>query len=289
MSNKKLITLCASVAAFTSHATQASPTLPLAIPASPIFCADCTGTNKLGQWGGLQQFAPGRITPVPAPDDSRGTVTQFQVLPGDNVNGSGGERAEKSQMMDSSRTPLFVLPSTPREFYALSVKLAPDWKAPDRDPLNGMWGTIFQLHGPDRFRKPPSFALCAEDRFHINLLGGDLQDPNNKVKVYEFSNGTLKPGKWVDFVIDVTWSSTTDGALTIYRRDEGDTAWQNVFSWRGGIATLQTMGSAPAEAHYWKTGFYRSPSKSTSTLWLGAVARAGTREAVEKMAFQNAR
>jgi len=248
------------------------------------FCAECKGLNKHGQWMQLQQFAPGRITLQTDPAGIRGTVTRIEVRPGDNVGGWGGERAERAAMLGRLIAPLTVNASTPKEYYGISVKLAPDWHGPDPDPVNGSWGLFMQLHGPDAYKAPPALALGVSDKFYLNMYSGDVSVANKQVIGYSLSDAAIAPGKWVDFVVEVVWSTSTNGSLAIYRRDEGAQTWKTIFN-RQGLATLQHRGVEPVEGHYWKTGYYRNPSKSTSVLWLGPMVRATTRSEVETAAF----
>lgn len=248
------------------------------------FCASCRAGYRIGNWAVRQEWEAGRLREVD--DDSqqrRGMVTRVEVRPGDKVGGWTGERAEFAHMRDDGNRPLHVLPTTPREYYAVSVRTAPDWRPP-QPGARGAWGTILQLHGPDHLAKPPAVALMAEDRFRLNLFTGDVARPGQRVLAYEFSDGTLKPGQWTDFLIEVGWSASPDGAIAVYRRDEGQREWTEVL-YRRGIATLQYQGDAPVGPHYWKTGYYRSESSMKSVLWLGPVARGRSREVVERAAF----
>jgi hypothetical protein len=260
----------------------------LAVPgivcADTIFCGDCASAYVRGHWQSVQQVAPGRISVESDPLGARGLVTKVQVFPGDKFLTSSGERAEKATMLGQFGQAMQVLPTSGHEFYAVSVRLDPNWKAPDYDPVNGTWGTIFQLHGPDSYMKPPAISLRIEDRFHLQMFSGDVSDSTKKNTNYEFTDGSLKAGTWIDFVIEVQWSTKADGMVAIYRRDQGSTAWQQIF-YKNAMTNLQYSGTNPVGAHYWKTGFYRNPSTTTHTLWLGAVARATTRAEAEAGAF----
>jgi hypothetical protein len=155
-----------------------------------------------------------------------------------------------------------------------------------------------QLHSPNQFDSPPSLALEADTRFHVNLLGGDLIANGNRRNSTPlvFTNGDLRVGHWVEFMFDVTWAYDTTGSLTVYRRDEGDATFTVVLS-RVGQPTLQfdsqfpnsqntdpTLG--PTYLHYWKTGYYRNISPGvTSLLWLGPVVRGTSLQQVAAAAF----
>jgi hypothetical protein len=87
--------------------------------------------------------------------------------------------------------------------------------------------------------------------------------------------------------MDVTWALDQHGAIAIYRRDEGQTAFAKVLDLPN-IPTLTSkygIDSGNYE-HYWAVGFYRSRNADlTNVLWLGLIVRGTTFDEVAKTAF----
>jgi hypothetical protein len=250
------------------------------------------------RWHTIQARGLDRITPVLDPDSPKhGAVARVDVRPGDNV-GWSGERAEVTDMLggdaeSETKKHLVVMPGPAHEFYGIAVKLAPDWKSPGKDHGNGyVWGLFLQLHGPNVFSIPPAIALAAEDDFHLDICSGDvLEGGTRKVhkdsQAYAFTNGSLKRGQWVQFMVDAVWSYGDDGYVAIYRRDAGEKTFAKVLELNH-MPTLQSEFGIPEgdDHHYWKAGFYRSTSAGlTNTLWLGPLVRGTTFDEVAQAAF----
>jgi hypothetical protein len=243
-------------------------------------------------WLQVHAKSPTRITLVQDPISPKGRlVARFEVRPGDYT--VSGDRAELVYMWkDSSRFP--VTAASGHEFYGISVKVAPDWRAPGDDLRyrGTKWGVFMQLHSPDIFSAPPAVALSATNDFHLSMDSGDLlnggtRNRNNDVVDIPFSNGALERGHWVQFVIDVTWALDRRGAIAVYRRDEGQTAFVKVLD-RPNIPTLTSKyGIDPGKnEHYWAVGFYRSRNADlTNVLWLGPIVRGTMFDEVAKTAF----
>jgi hypothetical protein len=242
-------------------------------------------------WRIVQEKGLDRLRPIVDPTSPKGgSVLQVEVRPGDNV-GYTGERAEVSVMLapDGSRYP--VTGESGHEYYALSIKLDPDWQPPSAG-AGWVWGLFIQLHGPDDFSAPPAFAMAAEKDFHVNLCSGDLIEGgalrrNKDATSVPLSRGDLRPGHWVEFVLDVTWAYDNRGSLDIFRRDEGEKSFVKVLS-LDGQPTLQFRSSTPDVhgTHYWKVGYYRSISPGvTNRLWLGPLARGSSFQEVAVAAF----
>jgi len=243
----------------------------------------------------------------------QGMVARFEVRSGDHRNGTySGERSEMYMMTDSSCKKLPVTQASGHEFYAIAVKLSPDWVPPQHESAKKgytKWGSFMQLHGPNVYGTSPSLDLMAEEDFHLSLDGGDIErvvtDPKtgqmkhikNDTKPYAFSNGDLRRGHWVQFVMDVVWAPDTTGSVRIYRRDDNQTDFTTVLNLRS-IATLQTNSYVPTDpehcnncspdntTHYWRIGYYRSTSPDqTNVLWLGPFVRGTTFDEVATAAF----
>jgi hypothetical protein len=266
------------------------------LPTNVSFVGDWSAKTERpgrGVWRDLQAWEKDRIV---SRDNERFSpdiaVAQIQVKPGDQVGGWSGERAEVSTMQSLNALPLSVNTGSGKEFYGISVKLPADWQPPVATSVDPYpWGIIFQLHGPDNLGTNPAFALCAESDFHINLQTGDILEggtrtkPKNAVRA-QFSNGQLSKGKWVKFMIEVTWAADSSGYLAISRLDEDPSAqWTKVYEGKN-IPTLQFAYGRAVGDHYWKTGYYRNRGLTfTSKLLLGPAVRGTSFADVAKAAF----
>jgi hypothetical protein len=204
-------------------------------------------------------------------------------------------------MLDPMGAQYPVTVANGHEVYGISIKLDPNWQPPLHDSTHGnwRWGAILQLHSPDAFGSPPPFALDVDDQFHISTLGGDLIGTNGQRRNatdVQFTNGDLRPGHWVQFLVDAIWAYDSRGSLTVYRRDEGETRFtpvvtlanQPTLQYDSQIPDSQNMDPSrgPAHLHYWKTGYYRSVSPGvTSRLWLGPIVRGTSLQEVATAAF----
>jgi hypothetical protein len=262
------------------------------IPGAPVYCSPWVAVagHVPDGWVDLHTVAPDRLQCVTSSSsDAPWRILRVEVRPGDKVNGWSGERAEVSGMCDAAGHALPVDASTGHEFYALSVKVAADWRTPDKNHAGYRWGTCFQLHGPDRVGASPSLALMVEDDFHLDLCSGDVMDHGTRnhpqgSTVCAFSDGDLNRGHWTQFLLDVTWAADASGRVIVSRRNAGETAWRSVCT-KEHVPTLQYRFGEPVGPHYWKAGLYRSESPHTNLLWLGPIARGRDREAVLRAAF----
>ncbi len=200
-------------------------------------------------------------------------IAKFTVSPGDVFQKSTGERSEVVLGGWESSSRFRVKGNDEIEFYRVSIKLSPDWIAPQSNSHGYAWGIFFQLHGPNEYMAPPAIAIHAENKFSLFVLGGDL---NAKVGGRRFlTKSDLNIGRWVDFVLEIKWAPDTTGAIAVYRRNEGESDWEKVADIKA-VATLQHKGTPIPNSHYWKSGFYRSESKHENTLWLGPILRGRT-------------
>lgn len=245
----------------------------------------------------VQEHGPGEsLSVVQDPTSPRGTaVLQVKVQPGDSC-GYSGERAEVSDMIGANGKDFPVTKASGHEFYACSVKLDANWTPPN---TQWRWGIFLQLHCPNQNGISPAFAMSVMDDFHVSTYAGDVAPVKGvtpPASQLPFSNGSLRPGQWVQFMIEALWSYDSSGFLKVYRKDVGDTAWTLVMS-QTGKPTLQynstiagSQNADPAKGatflHYWKTGYYRSETPGvTSQLTLGPIVRGTTFESVALAAF----
>ncbi len=190
-------------------------------------------------------------------------------------------------MTDANGAPICETEASGTRYYAFSVRLDPGWQTPIPDKT-GKWAVVFQLHGPDALKTAPSFAVSVLDRFSIAIHSGDLDSRTNSLqwKSYEFSDSALTPGKWVDLVIRIKFAKDFTGAVTVWRRNEGQSDFAEVVS-IANIPTLQyRSGMGDVGGHYWKHGLYRSKQTTiTNVLWLDGLTRGDSFDDVAHAAF----
>lgn len=204
-------------------------------------------------------------------------IARFTTYPGDKLNHSTGERSEVvlGGWRDTSRWR--VLGSEGTEFYRVSVKLLPGWTAPERNSVGQAWGMFIQLHGPNEYSAPPAIAIWADTKFSLFVLGGNINFKKGGLRF--MTNPNLNIGKWVDFIMKITWATDDTGAVSVFRRDEGSVTWESVSDIKG-VATLQHKGALIPNSHYWKAGIYRSESSTTSSLLMAPILRGSSFEEV---------
>jgi len=272
------------------------------------------GPKPMGNtWLYNTSSAADRIRLEVDPDSpKKGMVARFEVRSGDHRVIHSGERSEMYTMLDGKGKKLPVTEQSGHEFYGISVKVDPDWQAPQResaDKGNVKWGTFMQLHSPNAFNSPPAIDLSLEHEFALRMNAGELikivpdrktggfKQIRNDSQYFKLTNGDLNKGHWVQFVLDVVWKTDSTGSVRLYRRDENQIDFQQVLTLND-IPTLQTskyiptdLASCPSCAtdnivHYWRVGYYRSTSPNqTNVLWLGPIVRGTSFDEVAKAAF----
>jgi hypothetical protein len=254
-------------------------------------------TPLVGRWSGREEWKPDRITSVTSPQYPGVTsVYRFVVEPGDKVGGWTGERAEFSGIKTDQGV-LWETADSGTQYFAFSVYIPADWKAPQEDPSSKVvWGTFLQLHGPLGFLNAPPVSIDLVDHYKVSVRGGDADVLGNwHGKSYELKDsGRIRPDQWEDFVLMVKFARDETGEVRLWRRTNG--VLTNVFE-LSGVPTLVFKRSLEAKApndrqrmlagaHYWKQGFYRSTSPSvTTTLYQTGLVRASTFEAATLAAF----
>jgi hypothetical protein len=245
------------------------------------------GITGDGKYEEEQIVSADRFLAVTCPSRTNADCTKVTVDPGDVV--SSGERSEALIMTDRNGNDLFENSSSGMKYYALSIYIPSTWVPPPANIVNGVnygkWGAFFQLHGPDSLGVSPAFAFMAEDVFSINVRSGDMVI-NKTNTTYYLSDGSMPKDKWVDFVVGINFASDNSGSITIWRHDQGGSIFVKVLA-LSNIATLQYVGGSAVGPHYWKTGYYRSPSPYVNQLYLGPQARGQSAAAVSAFAFQN--
>ncbi|MBP9711022.1 MAG: heparin lyase I family protein [Candidatus Pacebacteria bacterium] len=230
-----------------------------------------------GEWSNKQVMRPDSYQIVSDVVRTGTKAARVEVRPGDNPLTwccSNTERSEVLFMTKPDGSMVNENSSSGTQYYGFSVRLDSTWAA-------STWATLFQLHGPDSYGTWASFELDARnDRFEVYMLGGDVTQVTSPT-TYALSNSSLNRGKWVDFIVKITYASGPTGALTVWRRDEGQANFTQVVNAQN-VPTLQYKSTEGTQvgAHYWKAGIYRNAESSTSILWNDGFVRADTYEEI---------
>jgi hypothetical protein len=242
---------------------------------------------------------------------------------------ANGERAEVVDMTEARGALIREDGQSGTHFYGFSVRLEPNWRSPfgsrdvrgrppaeycrrnDGSVAKYAWGAVVQLHGPDDLLGPgrsisPAFGFAvtgpeAYNLFSIGTLAGPVNpsSPYDNERQYRLSEADLRPGKWVDFILEIRWAGDASGHIRAWRRDEEDSDFApvqfiQVYPTRGASPvttlqgpTLQYVGGVQnIQPHYWKHGFYRARCPGvTNTLWIDGMTRGSSYAAVRNSAF----
>ena len=228
---------------------------------------------------------------------------RFEVRNGDEPFGCDpsincGERAEVSYIRDENGK-TFETAQSGTQFYAFSVMFDSDWENPKPDRHNDLWGHFFQLHGPNEDINGKDLNASAaislntmltnnEPGISLILYTGDLSNPDYAENSFDLEgNNSLNKGNWIDFILKIKFSTSKTGAITIWRRDEGDNDFVEVLN-KTGIATLQYHSNEETDGkHNWQQGFYRPQQQSplTNVLWFDGMSRGTSFEMVKNASF----
>jgi hypothetical protein len=267
------------------------------LPSGVTSLTDWTQHPAHGGWYGAQQMDDCRYQADPG-----GFMTwhgklaaRVEVDPGDDplALGENSERTECLTEQDASGNQLDEGPASGAQFYATSYYFSTDWAATSypysvfeagggtwpgnvssdcgsAGNLCNSWSLVLQFHQPGGGTPWAvlSAASPAPGQPQKMWLAGS-QD-------VQFSDGgAIVPGKWVDLVLEVDWTS---GAIDVWRRDEGQAGFTQV---------VATTFPAPVDGTYMKQGLYRGGNVNgrTDVLWVGPTARGSTFSAVEEAAF----
>lgn len=275
-------------------ASPATATGPAAASEVSFSCGWESGITGPGLWLEQQVVSPDRMRRVTDVVRSGSHALRIEVRPGDAPLATmTSERAQALLPSDAGGKPIHEHADSGTKYIALSVRLDEAWTSPVADADGAVWATVCSLLGSDdpltgAPGASPAFALeAANGRFSIVCNGGrfDASDPWRNEKPLTLTNGSLNPGRWVDFVFGITFS-TTSGGITVWRRDEGQTEFGEVLSYAG-PTVISTSRSGPRGIdHYWKIGLHRPRQATlTSVLWTDAFVRADTFAAAVASAF----
>ena len=130
----------------------------------------------------------------------------------DQYISAGKHRAES----DAMKSPSARYNPGDRRRYQLSVMLDKDWQVGQTAAVDIIWQFKRTAGGPDMF--------VAVKRGSIVLR--HMEDQDILVKSY-------KPGEWMDFRFDISWSAGADGVVECWVRTEKDTEFSKVLTHAG--------------------------------------------------------
>jgi hypothetical protein len=259
---------------------------PLATLATGVTAQiDWTSNPTSGGWYGAQIMDACRIHPDGFSTWHQKAAVRVEVDPNDDplMLGANSERAEMLTLQTAGGAQVLDDASSGVQFYATSYYFPSTWggtqlpwsafqgidcAAGDQHQCNS-WSFVLQFHG-DTIAwgglVAAQTSVGGPQYYDFTLGGKHLALPDN---------GAIALGKWTDFVLQLDW---TTGAIKLWRRDEGQSAFGSMAS--------DTV-TIPAEKMYLKQGLYRGANVKgrVDVLWIGPTARGSTFAAVEMAAF----
>ena len=264
--------------------------LPVVAPPAAVgFLTDWTKNATSGGWYGEQVMDACRMHPDGNVTWHGQAAVRVEVDPGDDplVLGENSERAEMAFIQDANGNQVNEEVVAGTQFYATSYWFPPTWggtqypysdieahdsidcSTGDQTQCNS-WSYVFQFHTGTAYWGSLGAAARktgGPQQFWLTLGGN-----------YELSDGGAIPlGHWTDLVLQIDWGT---GAIAMWRRDEGATAFTQVVS-----ATEPSVTTVTGV--YMKQGLYRGGyvKGRSDVFWVGPTARATSFAAAELAAF----
>jgi hypothetical protein len=204
-------------------------------------------TGNFAQWGSVQSM-PGRATIVGDRVHEGRYAARYEVRPGDDPLGSGGERAEAMALTGET--------AGTESWWAWSTYFGDDFQpAPDT-----IWNIFTQWHHTGSTGQANAhFELDAETSpWHLQLRTfGGLLNQNER----RFNLGDFRRNTWLDFVFHVRWAPDATGFVEV---------------WVNGVNVVPLTNTPTlyaGQSVYVKQGFYRAPSAGTSVVYQDAMRR----------------
>lgn len=193
---------------------------------------------------------------------------RFEVRPGDDPNGSGGERAEAYGLRDAQ------MGEGDAAYYAFSIRHTKQWPQVEKGCcIVAQWRARFSTvtgHPPLMLNTPVGPEGRDADGMRILQRAGTCTLPpeptcdhtvNHTLLSGEEFRGDL--GKWHDWIIYVDWTATNTGQLKVWHRVEGETDFTPVLD-ETGVPTLKEIDGEVADV-YPKYGIYRPTAQPDVT------------------------
>jgi len=255
---------CPAVAAGDHEQYHLPPVAPAAGVSSQIDWGQIPAT---GGWYGAQVMDSCRYRADGFTTWHGKAAARIEVQPGDDPLdlGEGTERAEMAFLQDSTGKQINETSASGTVYYATSYYFPSTWDGTFIRGNSNSWSFVWQFYGWQGLAAGRGYdADPAAQKYWFGGISARFSDGGNIIK-----------GKWTDFVFTVNWGT---GRLTVWRRDEGQTAFTQV---------LDATGQAFSGSIYIKQGLYRGGDVSgrTDVLWVGPTARGSTFSAVEMSAF----
>jgi hypothetical protein len=275
--NPTTSTTTATASTATTTTTTASPNL------GTVLLRGNYETGTISPWASAQCENTG------FPDDSNFNRGTFNIV--SDLVAQGSRAARFDLPADTSRRTACEVMSPVRkvglntdDYYSQAVRFPTNWVEP------GGWGmTISQpnYHWPG-FGSPVLSLVANADRVRAVLQSGACL-ANAGGCQYVDSQRTAVPvgqmalGAWHQFIIHARWSVDSSGAIEIWHRLKGQTAWTKTVS-ISGTPTLQwPVGGTldPTTNSYDKFGAYRGKSSVGLSIWQDATCRTTSFAAAE--------
>jgi len=198
-------------------------------------------------------------------------TARFVVAPGDYTN--GGTSAERSEVMAS-----IAQTGNPRQgqtmWFAWSTFIPAGTHVDSNatSPVGNGWLIFTQWHGTANSGPGPNIAFALTKGTSRPRLVLDTNGGSGSGRKSEWVQSTALPlGQWVDFVVGVTWgTSSSVGRMTV--KTNGKT-WLN----NAPCANLY-----PGQSAYVKQGIYRASSRQTQTIYHTGTRRGLTLASVTR-------
>jgi Polysaccharide lyase len=282
----------------TNDATvDAGSALDATVVGTVSFLGDWDKDPAKGVWKDIQVVTATKLQNDPSTPTWHGKgAARVEVDPGDDpLNlGENTERAEVLQMQDDAGKAIPENDSSATQYFAFSYLFPSNWSGTELSGDSNSWSIVFQLHGPDSLGASPAFSLSAAEHtdagpeiYSVGTNVGSIASGCCGPSYSLSGGGAIRLGKWTDFVMMMTFASTPTGHITVWRRDQGQTAFAQVLDVPN-VATLQYQSGQAVGDHYWKQGLYRGGVNRTDVLWIGPTVRATTFQAAEMAAFGTA-
>lgn len=160
---------------------------------------------------------------------------RYETKPNDNPIGEGRSRAQTHGLLDNAQTEI-LLRENDLTYFAWSLRLDPSWVTPND------WLSVLVLQSVTDPKVPVTLSfMVVNNTFLLRSNAIDVAQAPNLVD-FNLSDSTLAVGQWVDFVMRVKWTRTTDGSIEVWRRGQGDSSFHKVLS-KFAIPTLQANGT----------------------------------------------
>jgi hypothetical protein len=180
-------------------------------------------------------------------------AAKFTVRPGDKYGSTSGERSEVLWVGSAE--------SDGQDYwYSWSTLFPTTWTEPRG------WGIFVQWHSFNW--TTPAIAFNArQDSVIVNVDGGPLNSAGTTGSVRNVFPllSSLHKGMWNDFIAHIKFSGGNDGAITVWHRVEGESAYAKILD-VSGFPTLQSQDGF-IQKNYLVHGLYRGDDTKTDVIY----------------------